>query len=373
MVNEVSVLDRPGISVVVPAYRAAATIDGCLDALARQTVPRELYEVIVVHDGTTDEDSTLVRVARHPGVRVYVQEHAGPAAARNLGVEHAVGEIVLFTDADCEPAPNWIEQMVVPLVEAEPPPWAASLAAAGYWDDKVVPECKDRDRRVVGVKGVYRSRQRELVARFVQLEYERKYEWMRQQMAAQGTIDFVDTYSAGYRRDILVENSGFDTSFPVASVEDQELSFRLAKQGYRMVYVPKGVVYHWGHARNVCSYARKKLKIGYWKSALHWRHPEKLWRDSHTPQGLKLQILLVALCTLCLLGAPIWPSLAWGAGILGVGLALTMVPFVVKAWNRDRLVALASPALLLVRALALGAGFAAGLIAGPSLGSQVGA
>jgi GT2 family glycosyltransferase len=364
MVDESIVAHQPAISVIVPAYRAAATIDGCLNALARQTMPRELYEVIVVHDSTTDDDNTLVHVATHAGVRVFVQEHAGPAAARNLGVQHAVGEYILFTDADCEPATDWIERMVVPLVRAEPRPRAASLASAALLDHTLKDERPASDQPVVAVKGIYRTRQRELVARFVQVEYERKYERMRQQMAVQGSIDFVDTYSAGYLEDVLEESGGFDTSFPVASVEDQELSFRLSKQGYRMVFVPQAVVYHRGHACTVTSYARKKLRIGYWKSALHRRHPDKLWRDSHTPQVLKLQILLVALCILCLLGAVFWRSLLWGAGILGAGLVLTMVPFVASAWRKDPTVAVVAPGLLLVRALALGTGFAAGLLAG---------
>ena len=51
-------------------------------------------------------------------------------------------------------------------------------------------------------------------------------------------IDFIDTYSAGYRREIFLENGGFDPIFTTASVEDQEFSFRLAQKGYRLVFVP---------------------------------------------------------------------------------------------------------------------------------------
>lgn len=318
---------RPKISVVVPAYNAADTINRCLESLAHQTLPRESYETIVVDDGSLD--GTGARVQAHDGVRLLTQDHAGPAAARNLGSQHAQGDIVLFTDADCEPAPAWIEQMVIPFLDA----------------------------RVVGVKGAYLTRQQEVVPRFVQLEYEDKYD----HMAQEEFIDFIDTYAAGYRRDVFLTNGGFDPAFPVASVEDQELSFRLAEQGHRLVFMPEALVYHWGHPRNLWAYWRRKFKIGYWKVKVAKRYPGKLLKDSHTPQVLKVQILLGALAGLCFLGGFLQPFLFWGLGVSGALFLLTTLPFALKAWGKDPMAALVSPGLLLVRALALGTGFAAGL------------
>jgi cellulose synthase/poly-beta-1,6-N-acetylglucosamine synthase-like glycosyltransferase len=222
-----------------------------------------------------------------------------------------------------------------------------------------------QDTQVAGVKGVYLSRQREVVARFVQLEYEDRYD----RMVRRASIDFIDTYAAGYRRDILLAHGGFDPSFPVASVEDQELSFRMAEQGYQLIFVPQARVYHLGHAHNLSAYVQRKLRIGYWKVRVTKRYPSKLLRDSHTPHLLKIQILLVGLGFLCLLGSILWPPLGWGFVILGLSFLLTTLPFVIKAWPKDPLVAVLSPGLLLARALALGVGFAAGLItnSGPNV------
>jgi glycosyltransferase involved in cell wall biosynthesis len=321
---------RPLVSIVVPAHHASETIDRCLDALSRQTVPRESYEIIVVDDGSSD--GTRIRVESHAGGRLLTQARSGPAAARNLGVQHANGGIVLFTDADCEPAPDWIEQMLVPF----------------------------REEQVVGVKGIYLSHQRETVARFVQIEYEDRYD----RMAHQASIDFVDTYAAGYRRHILLAHGGFDPTFPEASVEDQELSFRLAEQGYTMVFAPLARVYHLGHARNPWAYFRRKFRIGYWKVMVTRKHPSKLLRDSHTPQVLKVQILLAGSGSLCLLGSVLWPPLGWGLAVSGILFLVTTLPFAFKAWPKDPVAALVSPALLLLRALALGTGFFAGAVAG---------
>ena len=330
----------PEVSVIVPAYQAGKTIDRCLQSLARQTVAPETYEVLVVDDGSSDETHT--RAAAYGGVRLFTQDHAGPAAARNLGVQHARGAIVLFTDADCEPAQDWLERMTAPF----------------------------GDEETVGAKGAYLTKQRELVARFVQIEYEDRYDLMLRRMAQRDGIDFVDTYAAGYRRDILVASGGFETCFPCASVEDQELSFRLAQQGHKLVFVPTARVYHWGHAHNVLAYWRRKFTIGYWKVLVHRRYPEKLWQDSHTPQVLKAQILLVGISGFCLLGSVLWPPLLWGLAISGVLFLASTLPFVYKAWAKDPLVATIAPGLLFVRALALGMGFAAGLAANRAPGGS---
>lgn len=314
------------LSVIIPACNAEQTIVQCLEALACQTVPPEVYEVIVVDDGSTDRTA---EIACQYGVRLVRQPNAGPAAARNHGTQLARGEILLFTDADCAPAPDWIERMTEPFCDPD----------------------------IVGTKGVYRTRQKELVARFVQLEYEDKYA----RMLRQDRIDFVDTYSAAYRRDIFLANGGFDPLFPTASVEDQEFSFRLARKGYRLVFVPKAAVYHC-HATTLRQYWQRKFGIGYWKALLLRWHPDRVVRDSHTPQILKAQIGLIAWLGLLLLMTPFWVLARWLALSVIVAFAITAAPFLYRVVCRDPALAIAAPFLLFVRALALGAGLMTGFL-----------
>ncbi|MBI1878942.1 MAG: glycosyltransferase [Chloroflexi bacterium] len=312
-------------SVIVPAYNATSTLPACLGALQKQTVPRSSYEIIVVDDGSTDETA---EVARSFGIRLVSQTNTGPAAARNQGARLAHAPILLFTDADCTPAPNWIAQMLLAF----------------------------EDPHVIGAKGVYDTRQREVVARFVQLEYEDRYDRMRDL----DQIDFIDTYAAGYQRDIFLQMGGFDTTFPTASVEDQEFSFRLAKTGQRLVFAPQARVFHL-HDRTMAEYFRRKYWIGYWKVRVMRAYPDKLIHDSHTPQILKLQMGLAALGGLLILsGIFEWQLIVVGL-VAWVLLLLSSLPFMIKIGRWDPQVILVASILLFARAWALGLGFLFGL------------
>jgi glycosyltransferase involved in cell wall biosynthesis len=312
----------PAISVVVPAYNAAATIAECVRVLSEQTEPRASYEVIVVDDGSTDATAAI---AARCGATVLRQPNAGPAAARNAGVAAARGSVVLFTDADCAPALDWMAEMVAPLANPQ----------------------------LAGVKGVYRTRQRSLCARFVQIEYQDRYD----HTARRPYVDLVDTYAAGYRREVLVSSGGFDPRFRY--LEDQELSFRLADVGCHMVFAPRAAVYH-RHPETWRSYAQKKLRIGYWKTWVLHLHPGKARSDSHTPLSVKLQMGLAALSApLALLSlGSVWGL--WSLGVTLAAFALSAVPFLAKAWRRDRTVALLSLPALYLRAWSLGLGFLSG-------------
>jgi glycosyltransferase involved in cell wall biosynthesis len=104
-------------SVIIPAYNAETTIAAALDALSRQDFEGD-REVIVVDDGSDDRTAQLAARAGS-GVRLVHQSHLGPAAARNLGVVHAAGELLAFTDADCVPTQSWLRAGVAALERAD--------------------------------------------------------------------------------------------------------------------------------------------------------------------------------------------------------------------------------------------------------------
>lgn len=96
------VSDLPLVSVVIPAFNAAATLPDTLDSVLAQTYPN--IEIVVVDDGS--RDGTPDVLARHaPRVRTLRQGNEGLAAARNTGLAAARGQLIALLDADdlCEP------------------------------------------------------------------------------------------------------------------------------------------------------------------------------------------------------------------------------------------------------------------------------
>ncbi len=326
------------VSVIVPAYNAEDVLPRCLLALEHQTMPQEQYEVIVVDDGS--EDGTA-EVARAHGARVLRLDHMGPAAARNAGAELARADIIVFTDADCEPAPDFLERLMEPF--------DAPL--------------------VSGARGVYRTQQTSLVARFVQLEYEERYQRIARIEQEEGGVDALDTSYAAYRREVFLDANGFDTRYRHAAGEDHELSFRLARAGHVFRFVPEAAVYHW-HVESVRKYARRKFRIGYWKAFLSKQHPEYALNDSHTTPTLKIQILMAALLPFALLGGFFLPAFWWMALALAALFLFSTFSLLKLIYRRDKPVLLIALPMLLIRAYASGLGFFWGLVHGPASSLQ---
>lgn len=96
----------PCVSVVVPVYNAERFLGQCLDSLLGQTLSD--IELICVDDGSTDGTPAMLAsyAKRDARVRVITQDNAGPARARNVGMDEARGEFLYFFDCDdwCEPA-----------------------------------------------------------------------------------------------------------------------------------------------------------------------------------------------------------------------------------------------------------------------------
>jgi GT2 family glycosyltransferase len=298
----------------------------CLDALLTQVAGRA-SEILVVDDGSTDATADVV--LRYPGVRLITQANTGPAAARNLGAAEARGKLLLFTDDDCVPLPGWLDAMLDPFKNSE----------------------------VVGAKGVYRTQQRSLAARFVQIEYEDKYRIM----AGVPSIDFIDTYSAAFVRVRFLEMGGYDTSFPVACAEDVELSYRMSARGWVMKFAPAAVVYH-THPDTFSKYLRKKYKFAFWRVLAVRKNPSKGVKDSHTPQMMKLQLLFAPALLVAVVIDAVEHLRVPASGLVAAAFLLSTLPFAVRAAQKDPIIGLISPILLAARACAQVLGVGAGLI-----------
>lgn len=94
--------DWPTIAVIIPSYNCVRYLARALDSVLAQHYPADRIEIVVVDDGSVDLSPDLVRTyaARDPRIRLIEQANAGPAAARNRGIEASTAELVAFLDAD---------------------------------------------------------------------------------------------------------------------------------------------------------------------------------------------------------------------------------------------------------------------------------
>ena len=103
------------VSVVVPTFKRPMLLARCLEALLAQDFAPLEYEVIIIDDAASDQTRCQVeqyaKRAEMEGhtIRYFAATNShGPAAARNIGLYAAYGEIIAFTDDDCIPSPGWL-------------------------------------------------------------------------------------------------------------------------------------------------------------------------------------------------------------------------------------------------------------------------
>ena len=198
----------PRVSVVVPTCCRPDLLRQCLGALSYQTLAPSDYEVLVVDDGPTEDCRRLVEDwagrRRTPPVRYLAAgPQRGPATARNLGWRLAQAEIVAFTDDDCLPTQDWLEQGLAAMA-------APSVAAVcGRIRVPLGEDPTDYELNAAGLEA----------APFA-------------------------TANCFYRKAALEEAGGFDERYPLAWREDSDLHFALLERGRHCRSCEEAVVVH---------------------------------------------------------------------------------------------------------------------------------
>lgn len=103
------------ISVIIPAYNSQATIIQAINSIISQTIP--FFEIIIVNDGSSDNTESLVRkfINENPSLNIKIinQNNSGPSAARNNGINSAIGNWIAFLDADDRWIPEKLEKQLL--------------------------------------------------------------------------------------------------------------------------------------------------------------------------------------------------------------------------------------------------------------------
>jgi glycosyltransferase involved in cell wall biosynthesis len=234
-------------SIVIPTYNRLPILQKCLRALEIQTLDSEIvtgYETIVVDDGSTDGTIEWLKTstAELPHVKIYEQAHQGASAARNMGVERATGDTIIFIDSDIVVTPTFLQSHADALVKEQ--------QALG-------------DDRVFTYGAVINT------ANFEEPTSE-PYK----------IIDFSNAYFAttnvAIARHWLMEVGLFDLGFDLYGWEDLELGVRLKDRGIKMVKCPGAMGYHWHPAFSLDRIPRlieQELERGKMGVVFYKKHP----------------------------------------------------------------------------------------------------
>jgi glycosyltransferase involved in cell wall biosynthesis len=197
-------------SIVIPTYNRKPILEKCLLALESQNYSGE-YEVVVVDDGSIDGTVDWLREIKFSHVQLFCQDHQGPSAARNLGIEKAIGDIIIFIDSDLVVLPGFLSAHEAKLQQGR--------SDAG--DDRFFTY-----GRVVNT------------ANFEDPTSE-PYKITDYSAA------FFATGNVAIARHWLIEAGLFDMGFQLYGWEDLELGVRLKNLGLRLIKAPEAVGYHW--------------------------------------------------------------------------------------------------------------------------------
>ncbi len=248
----------PTVSVIIPTYQESAAIDRCLEAVADQTY-RNVVEVLVV-DGRS-EDDTRARAAAHRGVYVLDNPARIQAAALNVGIASAQGEVVVRVDGHCSIAPDYIERCIAALE-------ATGAAMVGGAMTPVAHGAVER-----GIAAAMGSRFGAGPARF----------------HTGGEAAWVDTvYLGAYRTEVARAVGGYAEDVGVN--EDAEFAIRMAPHGG--VWFDPAISSTYTPRSSLGAVARQFLKYGRSRAKTAQRHPASL-----KPRQLVAPALVVGLAS----------------------------------------------------------------------------
>jgi GT2 family glycosyltransferase len=228
---------QPVFSIIIPTYARPDRLAVCLQAITQLQYPRECFEVLVVDDGSQAPPETLVTsFTRQCNITLLTQPHAGPATARNTGAARAMGAYLAFTDDDCTPAPDWLQTLAVRFA-------ATPDCAIGGQTRNALP--------------------RNLYSTASQLLIDYLYAYYNASEARFFASNNLALPTAHFRA-----IGGFDTTFPLAAGEDRELCDRWLHHGYRMIYAPEVLVYHF-HTLTLRTFWKQHFNYG--RGAFYFR------------------------------------------------------------------------------------------------------
>ncbi len=240
-------MKEPLVSIVIPAYNSENTILASIKASLAQSYSN--VEVIVVDDGSVDATASIVRSIDR--VKYIRQDNRGPASARNKGASVARGDIIFFTDSDCVPEKDWVKKMV-PLLDRG-------------------------DKTIAVVAGSYGIVNRDnILARCIHKEILFRHKYLIPSYPRS-----FGSYNFCIWAEIFKDLGGFNAEYRYASGEDNDLSYKVLKAGYKILFVQDSVVFHC-FPTSIREYLKEQFRHGFWRVKMYIDYPHMMKGDDYT-------------------------------------------------------------------------------------------
>lgn len=206
------------ISVVVGARNAEKTIKECIESILRQSHSK--FELIVINDNSTDSAKKILKgYEKNKKVKIiHLRENHGISKVRNIGIKESRGEFIAFTDSDCRTERNWLKELRQGFYSEE----IAGVGGANLTPEEDPPKAKC----VSEVLSFYSLAGSHYVFNSKEIK----------------EVKHNPSSNSMYRKKVLLELNGFNER--LSSNEDPELDYRIKKNGYKLLFNPKAVVYH---------------------------------------------------------------------------------------------------------------------------------
>lgn len=249
-------MEKPFVSVVIPAFNSASTLSLTIKACLDQDYPKDRFEIIVIDDGSCDNTKDVVAEFR---IKYLYQKKSGPALARNNGWRNSKGDAICFTDADCIPDEDWVSKLT-----------------RHYNMNNI--------GAVAGSYSVHGSPY--LLDKFVHYEIQDRHSRMPEHISSFGT------YNVMIKRVVLEVTGGFNPEYYNASGEDTDLSYRITGAGYRIYFAKDAFVSHKNILR-LWKYLFVQFRHSYWRMKLYRGNIPMIVKDEYGYWKDFLEALLV--------------------------------------------------------------------------------
>lgn len=243
--------DKPKVSIIIPVKNAQRTVATTFQYLSRIQYPQEKMEIIFADGDSQDRTVEIIRQeqAADPRIKlVQIPRCPAPGFARNQALKIATGEFIFFTDGDCAPAPDWIDELLKPFYTDEKIGVVGGEILTLRIDPNNLVESYCEQIKFLAVSGRYHIKDEGYFPELTNLSPTEVSSYR---------APFFATANAAFRKSVLDELGGFWTE---PTGEDVEICLRLQMKGWKLYFSPKALVKHM-HRLTLESF--RKVWVGY--------------------------------------------------------------------------------------------------------------